>query len=94
MLDLFSKKTTSIIHKIFYMNIFLNYKSLQCEKIDPSERIDINKSNKLKDCVVCHYLHFKDIGYKFDPCVCNKLHDISMMTYELGNIAILKLNSV
>ena len=28
---------------------------LQYERIDVSEGIDINKSNKLKECIICHY---------------------------------------
>ena len=28
---------------------------LQYERIDVSEGIDINKSNKLKECMICHY---------------------------------------
>ena len=28
---------------------------LQYERIDVSERIDINKSNKLKERMICHY---------------------------------------
>ena len=42
----------------------------------------------------CHYWHFKDIAYKFEPYVCNKFHDISMMAYELENIAILNVKNV
>ena len=61
---------------------------LQYEKIDVSEGIDINKSNKSKECMICHYWYFKDIGYIFEPYVCNKCHGISMMTYELENNAI------
>ena len=41
--------------------------------------------------MICHYLYFKEIGYKSEPYVCNKCHDISMMTYELKNIAILNV---
>ena len=33
--------------------------------------------------MICHYWYFKGIGYKFEPYVCNKCHDISMMAYEL-----------
>ena len=62
---------------------------LQYEKIDVLEGIDINKANKSKECMICHYWYFKDIGYKFEPYVCNKCHDISMMAYELENAAIL-----
>ena len=39
-------------------------------------------------------LGFKDIGYKFKPCVCLKSHDISLMVYELKNIAILNVKGV
>ena len=64
-------------------------KILQYEKIDILKGIDINKSNKLKECMICHYWYFKDIGYKFEPHVC-KCHDISMVAYELKSICITK----
>ena len=44
--------------------------------------------------MICHYQYFKDIGYKFEPYVCNKGHDISMMAYELENIAILSVKGI
>ena len=34
---------------------------LQYERIDVSEGIDL-KSDKSKECMICHYWHFKDIG--------------------------------
>ena len=64
---------------------------LYYNKIDVSEGIDFNKS---KECMICHYWYFKDIGYKFEPYVCNECHDISMMAYELENIAILNVKGV
>ena len=33
-------------------------------------------------------LVFKDVGFNFEPHVCNKCHDVLMTTYELKNIAI------
>ena len=33
-------------------------------------------------------LVFKDVGFKFEPHVCNKCHDVLMTTYELKNISI------
>ena len=56
---------------------------MQYDRIDVSEGIDINKSNKSKECMICCYWYFKDIGYKFEPYVCNKCYRISMMAYEL-----------
>ena len=45
---------------------------LQYEKIDASEGIDTNKTSALKECMLCHYWYFKDVGFKFEPHVCNK----------------------
>ena len=64
------------------------------ERIDAFEGIDINKANKLKEYMICHYWHFKDIGYKFQPYVCNKCHDVSMMVYDLDNFLILNIKGV
>ena len=69
-------------------------KILQHERIGVSKGIDFNKSNKSKECIICHYWYFKDIDYKFQPYVCNGSHDISMMAYELKNIAILNVKRV
>ena len=67
---------------------------LQYERIDVSEGIDINKSNKSKKCSICHYWYFKDIGYKFEPYICNGCHDISMMAYDLDDFIILNVKGV
>ena len=40
------------------------------------------------------YQYFKGIGYKFEPYVFNRCHDISMMAYELEDIAILNIKGV
>ena len=39
-------------------------------------------------------LVFKDVGFNFEPHVCNKCHDILMIAYELRNIAIFNVNGV
>ena len=60
-------------------------KMLQYERIDVSEGTDINKSNNSKECMICHYWYFKDIGFKYEPYVGNGCHDILMMAYESKN---------
>ena len=62
---------------------------LQYKKIDVSEGIDTNKTSASKECMLCHYWYFKDVGFKFEPHVCNKCHDVLMTASELKNIAIL-----
>ena len=67
---------------------------LQYKKTDISEGIDINKTSALRECELCHYWYFKDVGFKFEPHVCNKFHDVLMTAYELKNIAILNVKGV
>ena len=62
---------------------------LQCEKIDVSEGIDVNKTNASKECELCPYWFFKDIGFTFEEHVCNKCHDLLTIAYSLKDIAIL-----
>ena len=64
------------------------------ERIDFFKGNDINKSNKLKEYMICHYWYFKDIGYEFQPYVCNKCHDVSVMVYDLDNFLILNTKGV
>ena len=48
---------------------------LQYEKINISEGIDFDKSNKSVECMISHYWYFKYIGFKYQPYVCNKCYD-------------------
>ena len=67
---------------------------LQYERIDVSEGIDLNKSDKSKESIICHYWYFIDIGYKFEPHVCNGCHDLSMMVYDLNDFMILNIKCI
>ena len=63
--------------------IWVSIKMLQYKKIDVSERIDVNKVSASKECELCHYWFFKDVGFKFEEYVCNKWHDLLTMPYSL-----------
>ena len=67
---------------------------LQYKKVDVSEGIDTDKISSLKECMLCHYWYFKDVGFKFEPHVCNKCHNALMTAYELKNIAFLNLKGI
>ena len=66
----------------------------QYEKIDVSEGIDINKSNESKEYMICHCWYFLDIGYNYEPYLCNRCHDLSMMVYDLDDFMILNIKDV
>ena len=57
---------------------------LQYERIDITEGIDLNKSDKPKECMICHYWYFKDIGYKCELYVCNGCHNLLMVVCNKG----------
>ena len=67
---------------------------MQYDRIDVSERIDINKANESKECILCPYWYFKDISFKFQLYLRNGCHAVSMMAYEVKNIAILNAKGV
>ena len=49
---------------------------LQYDRIDISEGIDVNKTNASKECDICHYWYFIDIGFKYESCLCNGCHGL------------------
>ena len=69
------------------------YKGLYFDRIDVSEEIDINKTSASKECDICHYWYFLNKGLKFQPNVCNRRHDLLMMSMNLSDIAILNIKS-
>ena len=44
--------------------------------------------------MICHYWYFQDLGYKYEPHVCNKCHDLLMVVYDLNNFMILNIKGV
>ena len=61
---------------------------LQYDRIDISKGIDIEKTNKSKECKICYYWYFKDIGFKYEPHLCNGCHGLMQKAVSFDNIAI------
>ena len=61
---------------------------LEYERIDISEGVDVNKTNLSKECDVCHYWYFKDIGFKYERYLCNSCHDLMKKSMSFNNITI------
>ena len=59
------------LHECLYELYMLEY-----DRIDISEGIDVNKANASKQCDICHYWYFKDIGFKYEPYLCNGFHGL------------------
>ena len=61
---------------------------LEYDRIDISEGIDVKKTNLSKECDICHYCYFKDIGFKYEPYLCNGCHDLIQKAMGFNIIAI------
>ena len=61
---------------------------LYYDRIDVSKKIDVNKISESKECDIGHYWYFLNKGFKFQLNVCNRCHDLLMMSMNLSHIAI------
>ena len=64
---------------------------LYFDRIDVSEEIHVNKASASKECDICHYWYFLNYSFKFQPIVCNRCHNLLMMSMNLSEIAILNI---
>ena len=44
---------------------------LEYDRINISEGIDVNNSNKSKKCMLCHYWYFLDQNFSYGPYLCD-----------------------
>ena len=61
---------------------------IQLDRIEDSEGIDLDKTDKSKECKICHYNYF-DNGFKSDSKICNRC-DWGIKSF--GNFAIKHVN--
>ena len=61
---------------------------LEYDRIDNSEGVDINKTNLSRECVICHYWYFKDIGFKYEKYPSNGCHNLMQKTMSFNNVSI------
>ena len=61
---------------------------LEYERIDISEGIDVNKTNLSKECDICHYWYFKNIGFKYEPYLRNGCQNLMRKALGFNNVAI------
>ena len=80
--------------KIFRWSFVWIVKMLQYKRIDITEGIDVSRKSSSKECMLCHYWYLRNVGFRFEPHVCNKCHDVLMTAYKLKDIAILNVKEV
>ena len=66
---------------------------LHYERIDISEGMDPAKSKSSKECMICHCWFFNH-GFKFQDSVCNGCLDLTMLSVNISDIAIITVKDV
>ena len=67
---------------------------LYYNRVDIGEGNDLAKSNNNKECMICHYFFFNHGRFKFQDSLCNGCHDLTMLTIDISNIAIITVKNV
>ena len=61
---------------------------IEYERIDISERIDVDKTNKSKECMLCQYWYFLHKTFSYGPYLCDDCYNFSQKSTDFKNIAI------
>ena len=64
---------------------------LEYDRVDVSGGVDVNKTNSLKKCDICHYWYFLDKGFKYEPYLCNSCHDLMQKAMNFNDVAIVSV---
>ena len=64
---------------------------LEYDRIGISEGIDIYKTNKYLPFNICHYWHFLDKNFSYEPYLCNGCHDLMQKAMSFKNVAIVSI---
>ena len=67
---------------------------LYYDRIEVSVGIGFNKTSEWKECHIYHYCYFLKQGFKFQPNVSNRCHDLIMTSMNLSDITILKIKNL
>ena len=62
---------------------------LEYDRIDISEGIFVNETSASKECDICHYWYFKEIGFKHEPYLCNDCHDLTQKAMSFNDVTII-----
>ena len=49
---------------------------LEYERIDISKGIDVDMTNKPKECMICHYYYFLDKNFSYGPYLWDGCYNI------------------
>ena len=82
--------STDIFRRMFVWII----RMLEYDRIDISEGIDVDKTNRSKECMFCHYWYFLNKNFKYGPYLCDGCYDILQRSTDFKNITIVHVKKM
>ena len=67
---------------------------LEIDRIDISEGIDIDKTNKSKACDICHYWYFLDKSFNYEKYLRNGCHGLMQKVMNFNDVAIVSIKGI
>ena len=64
---------------------------LEYDRIDISEGIDIDKTNKSRECDICYYWYSLDKNFNYEPYLCNGCHDLMQKAMNFHDVPIVSI---
>ena len=61
---------------------------LEFDGIDIFKGLDVNKTDGLRECIICHYRYFLNINFRYKPEVCNGCHDLMVKAMSFNDVVI------
>ena len=64
---------------------------LKYDRIDISEGIDVNRTDKSKQCMFCHYCFFLNKKFSYGPYTCDGCYDLVQRSTDFKNIDVVHI---
>ena len=65
---------------------------LEYDGIDISEGIDMDKTNKSRECDICHYWYFLLKNFNYEKYLCNGCHYLMQKAMNFNDVVIVSIN--
>ena len=63
-------------------------KMLEYERINNLEGMDVDKTNKSKECMLCYYWYFLRKNFSYGPYLCDGCYNMTQKSIDFKNIDI------
>ena len=63
---------------------------LEYERIDISDGIDVDMSDKSRECMLCHYWYFLNKNFSYGPYLCDGCHNMMQKCKKILLLFMLK----